>query len=433
MMTNGEIEPRLLGIFRLFVGLMVVLFVLAYAVAYAMIEFRPGQLQITGVTIFVALFVYLSVPRLHKMLGRYYLPLALAVAAITPIVTQRLVLHQLLEEGLLSAMLTEEQLADPITEIPLSSDDSWIIFLFVPLILIAWQYDFRSVLFFSIVTAFVDVALTLHLINDEAIRLIILNAIITRTLAFILIGFIVVRLVERQRQQQAELSKANQQLTNYTTVLENFTLNLEQLATSRERNRLARELHDTLAHTLSAMSVQLEAADTLWDTRPDDARTLLRDSLATTRSGLTETRRALQALRASPIDDLGLALAIRNLAESAAERSGFSLVLDIPQHLDDLSPQVEQTIYRVFQESLENINRHASASQVKITLKRDDHAVTALISDNGCGFDLQTIDTDKLGLRGMRERVEMVGGKLDIKSQQGEGTTLSLKINEVAL
>src|SRR5439155_24600069 len=117
---------------------------------------------------------------------------------------------------------------------------------------------------------------------------------------------------------------------------------LESLAVSRERNRMARELHDTLAHTLSGLSVQLETVEAYWDVEPRTAHAMLDRALEATRDGLQETRRALKALRASPLDDLGLSLAIQRMAESAVARADIHLDLAIPKQVPPLSPDVEQ-------------------------------------------------------------------------------------------
>jgi signal transduction histidine kinase len=230
----------------------------------------------------------------------------------------------------------------------------------------------------------------------------------------------VVRLMKTQREQRRALAHANTHLVHYAATL-------EQLATSQERNRLARELHDTLAHSLSGVAVQLEAVKTLWDTSPEGARAMLEGSLAATRSGLTETRRALQALRASPLEDLGLGLAIRSLAESAAVRNGLVLDLNIPDRLENLSPDVEQALYRVAQEALENIGKHADAHNVKISLIQENSTVELIISDDGRGFEPQSIDLlNQFGLQGIRERTDMLGGDLEVVSRQGGGTTIRL-------
>ena len=152
-----------------------------------------------------------------------------------------------------------------------------------------------------------------------------------RLLLYLVVGFVITRMVSAQREQRQKLADANERLVAYAATA-------EQLAVSHERNRLARELHDTLAHTLSSLSVQLEAVDSVWGVAPEQAHDLLAKARANARSGLTETRRALQALRASPLEDLGLVLAVRNLAEATAARNGLVVQTDLGNEIDGLSP-----------------------------------------------------------------------------------------------
>ena len=138
-----------------------------------------------------------------------------------------------------------------------------------------------------------------------------------QTVVFLAVGFSIGYLMNRIRNQQSSLETANIRLTHYTSTL-------EQLAITRERNRLARELHDTLAHSLSGLAVQLETVKAYWDVDQKMARSSLDLSLAVVHSGLEETRRALKALRASPLEDLGLAQAIKALVEDAAARGNLT-------------------------------------------------------------------------------------------------------------
>jgi signal transduction histidine kinase len=248
----------------------------------------------------------------------------------------------------------------------------------------------------------------------------LLGILFVQVVAFILVGYMIANLVKVQREQRQSLTEANIRLAQHASTL-------EQLTISRERNRLARELHDTLAHSLSAVAVQLEAIDTLLDTSSGEVKSLLEQSLATTRNGLTETRRALQALRASPLEDLGLALAIRNLAESVASQSGLRLSLDVPERVENLSPELEQGIYRVAQEALENVALHAQAKMVNVQLCQNNNHLELTISDNGRGFDPENIDLlNQFGIQGMRERTEMLGGRLKLESRPKYGTTIQL-------
>jgi len=248
--------------------------------------------------------------------------------------------------------------------------------------------------------------------------------LLIQTVTFLVVGYFISRLIQQLRQQQAALQEAHARLVDYTATL-------EQLAVSRERNRMARELHDTLAHSLSALSVQLETLKAYWDVEPETARVLLDEALAATRTGLNETRRALKALRASPLDDLGLLLALRKLAEQAAERGHLTLHLHLPEHLPPLSPAVEQCLYRVAQEALENVVRHAQARNLHLSLSDDSSGLSLSIRDDEVGFDPQAVQGNgHFGLAGMRERAAVAGATLEIASKPGQGTSIQLVFKE---
>lgn len=228
-------------------------------------------------------------------------------------------------------------------------------------------------------------------------------------------------LVIRQRQQRAALIEANRKLAQYAAAI-------EQLAVSQERIRLARELHDTLAHSLSGMAVQLEAVDALWEVDPREARQILDQARRASQSGLTEARRSLQALRASPLEDLGLGLAMRVLAKEVAARASLRLDLDVQDHLQNLAPEVEQCIYRVAQEALTNVARHADAKSLRVALRFESGALTLTIADDGRGFDPAAVKRARYGLQGLRERAEMVGAILHVTSSTPEGTLIRLVV-----
>ena len=248
------------------------------------------------------------------------------------------------------------------------------------------------------------------------------GVVIFRTFTFLLIGYIVNRLATEQRRQNARLAEANRQLASYASTL-------EQLTISRERNRLAREFHDTVAHTLSAVAVQLEAVSALWKTNPAKAQAMLENSLAATRNGLKESRRAIQALRASPLEDLGLSLAVRNLARSVAERDGLDLELNVAEDLPMLSPDAEHSVYRVTEEALRNVTQHAQAKHVVVGLESHNHELVLTVKDDGQGFIEDPNDKDDhYGLKGMREYAEHIGASLNIQSQPTQGTTVQMRM-----
>jgi signal transduction histidine kinase len=291
--------------------------------------------------------------------------------------------------------------------------------LFIPLVMIAWQYDFHWVLFFTIGMALADLAvlsLDLGKISPNTIPLI--SSVIIRAFSLGIVGNIVTQLVETQAEQRRDLIHANIQLSRHAATL-------EDLGVSQERNRLARELHDTLAHTLSGTAVNLEAMRLLIPPEMGEVHRMLDQSLENTRGGLAETRRALKDLRSQPLEDLGLVIAIRDLAADCAERSGLKLDLDLPSMPLELTPDVEQCMYRIAQEALANVLRHAEASRVGVRLRSDLDCVSLEIHDDGRGFDVDSIDaTEQFGLRGMRERARLVGGALNVESLPGQGTRI---------
>ncbi|MCB9135184.1 MAG: sensor histidine kinase [Anaerolineales bacterium] len=430
--TSYPLEPGLIPVFRAFTWIRVVVMLLPLfiAIIVAFIISRTGVAmpdtdtsafanssdesffrinRILAMGSLLLLLVYLYWPRLPEQLGRFYLPLAIFIASFEPILSQNLLIA-----------FTENRFAN-ITVI----GGAWALLpiLFAPLVLVAWQYSLRYVVLFVFITTTADFALLSILTGTVAeTYLPIYSAMATRTLAMLIAGYLIVQLMKTQRSQRTALQKANADLQGYLVTQ-------EQLTTSRERNRLARELHDTLAHTLSMLAVQLEATKAVWEDDPGEAHTLLDQSLSATRAGLTETRRALQALRASPLEDLGLALALQALAESVSNRNGLHVEVQIPENLPALSPLAEQTLYRTAQESLANITQHAGATHAALYLLHADNALTLTISDNGRGFDPGTVAGDAhFGLRGLQERAEMAGGRFSIQSKPGQGTEIKLTI-----
>ena len=363
---------------------------------------------------------------LRKLLKGVYLPLMLVIIAALPLVFNHLVISHL-GNGPLS---NSEGMA--LRQLPV---------LFVALVITAWQYGLGGVIIFSGGTALLEL-LTVDVVAPLVIFLsgpppmppkgfspipfqsidVFLFLALVRTVSFVAVGIFISQLMSRLRAQQKSLTDANARLTHYASTL-------ESLAVSRERNRLAHELHDTLAHSLTAISVQLETVKAYWDVDRGKALQQLDGSLASTHSGAEETRRALKALRASPLEELGLGLSLRRLAESAAARGQLALNLELPNPLPSLSPDVEQCLYRITQEALENAVVHAGAKHLAVSLSQAGPAITLTVRDDGTGFDpSRENEVDHFGLLGMRERARLSGGELAIDSQSGHGTTVTLTI-----
>jgi len=292
-------------------------------------------------------------------------------------------------------------------------------------LLVAWQYSQGWVLFTSLALCLADGVLSLPFLKPGTLFFSLALIIIFTRLVFVAsVALGVHWLVNRQRQQRAALVEANRKLAQYAAAT-------EQLAVSQERNRLARELHDTLAHSLSGLTVQLQAIEALWEVDPREARQILDQARRAAQSGLTEARRSLQALRASPLEDLGLGLALRELAKSVAARASLRLDLDVQDHLQNLASEVEQCIYRVAQESLTNVARHADAKSLRVALRFESGALTLTIADDGRGFDPTAVKSARYGLQGLRERAEMVGAVLHVTSSTPEGTLIRLVVPHV--
>ncbi|NLB72009.1 MAG: sensor histidine kinase [Chloroflexi bacterium] len=303
----------------------------------------------------------------------------------------------------------------------ISQSYSLVPILIVPVVFIAWQYHFHIVLIYTVVTNLSDFIITFLILGHFSLDTLPLFTLpVVRAFAFALVGFVVNQLNEKQRDQKHKLVLANMQLGQYANTL-------ESLATSRERNRLARELHDTLAHTLSGISVNLEALKTMLPAEELEAASMLDNSLSAARSGLDGTRRALNDLRAQPLEDLGLELALQGMVESLVERQALLADIRIANLVQILPPNVEQAFYRIAQEALENVSIHASPSKISFRLQEEDNMVSMEIRDNGVGFDTQSqVNTSRYGLKGVRERATSIGADLTVLSRPGEGTTVRL-------
>jgi signal transduction histidine kinase len=193
-----------------------------------------------------------------------------------------------------------------------------------------------------------------------------------------------------------------------------------------ERRRLARELHDETGQALTSILLGLRAVD---EAGSGEAVTKavgdLRELVVAT---LQDVRRLAVQLRPKALDDFGLVPALERLVQTFSESSGIALDLEAQLAETRLPSEVETTLYRIVQEALTNVVKHAEADEVSILLMRRDAAVTAVIEDNGRGFAPDTVKTDSLGLEGIRERAELHDGRLTIETSPGSGTTLVVEI-----
>jgi two-component system, NarL family, sensor kinase len=202
------------------------------------------------------------------------------------------------------------------------------------------------------------------------------------------------------------------------------------LGAAEERNRLAREIHDTLAQGLTATALQLESADALLDSGSDaqKARGPLRRALSLTQSNLEEARRSVLDLRAAPLERRPLSEALKALVERWEAETGIGARYTAVNGSRPLPPRVEAALYRICQEALTNVARHAEAGRVRVRLVATPQEVRLSVEDDGRGFDASSVPGDRHGLVGMRERAQMLGGVLEVRSSPGEGTHVEASV-----
>jgi two-component system, NarL family, sensor histidine kinase UhpB len=189
-----------------------------------------------------------------------------------------------------------------------------------------------------------------------------------------------------------------------------------------ERHRVAQELHDEIGQSLTAVVLQL---DRLYRSAPESLREEHAEAREAARETLEEVRQIAQRLRPEALDELGLQTALAALAERISDQGGLRILHRLDGRLPRLSPEAELVIYRIAQESLTNVLRHAGASQAVLTLRADAEGVTLQVADDGCGLDgIQP----GAGIQGMRERALFVGAVLEIRTKPQVGTEVRLEV-----
>ena len=229
----------------------------------------------------------------------------------------------------------------------------------------------------------------------------------------------------RQAQQKnllllKELQAKNQQLEEYAE-------QVETLAAVEERNRLAREMHDTVGHRLTAAAVQLEAAQRLVSSDPEKASGLIGSSRQQVRDALQDVRQTVGRLREPVEIELSLPQALRRLAASFQEATGLQIHLEIEANNQAYAPAQRLALYRCAQEGLTNIQRHAKASQAWIHFSQKDSLAVLQIRDNGNGIKSANLNTG-FGLRGLQERALQLGGSASLHNAPEGGAVLNFQI-----
>ncbi|MEH2148146.1 sensor histidine kinase [Nostoc sp.] len=261
------------------------------------------------------------------------------------------------------------------------------------LILMSWDWRLSNILLFSLTLVF---------------ALLLINAL----------------LAERQSREQLEIAHQQLEITNQQ--LCQYALRIEDQATLQERNRIAREIHDGLGHTLAAQTIQINNTLLFWQSNNDKALTFLKQAKELGAEALLEIRRSLSVLRSNPLQGQSLKSAIEKLLTDFQQTTSIepSCKIDLPH---TLPTEVNTALYRIVQESLTNICKHAEATSVAVKLLAHAGMIHLSIEDNGKGFN-PTQNTTGFGLQGMRERSVALGGQLNLHSQLGTGCCISVSL-----
>ena len=223
-----------------------------------------------------------------------------------------------------------------------------------------------------------------------------------------------------------ELGQLAYRLNDMAAQLEQLLDTRRELVVVEERNRLARDLHDSAKQQAFAAAAQISAARKLIKNDPDAAASHIEEAERLSKDLRTELANLIQQLRPAELESKGLVDAVREHAEDWSRQNGIEADVHI-QHQRSLPLEIEQAVFRIVQEALANVARHSQAGRVEIGLIFSKEAITATISDDGLGFNPDEIRTG-FGLRSMGERTEALGGSLSIENSPGEGTIVSSSI-----
>jgi signal transduction histidine kinase len=257
------------------------------------------------------------------------------------------------------------------------------------------------------------------------------------------IGAALSALVEHLQREKAALARLNADLdarvAERTARLERLADESRHAAVTRERLRMARDLHDTLAHSLMALLTQLRLVRKLGERMPpEELRAELARAEEVAASGLSDARAVITQMRHGTVRENGLAAGLRDLLTRMSERCGVQATLRARGVAADLADERAETLYRIVEEALRNVERHAAARSVVVeiddapaaTSERQAEAVPyaiLTIRDDGIGFDATAARPGHYGMLGMREQAELVGAELTVHSTAGRGTTLHLR------
>ena len=237
--------------------------------------------------------------------------------------------------------------------------------------------------------------------------------------------FYMVLLLRVQRMENERILELNRQLDDANEKLKLYAINTEKMAETRERNRLAREIHDTLGHALTGIIAGIDACMTLIDISKDDTKKQLEAVSKVARSGMKDVRRSVKALRPDVLENLSLEEAINQVILEMGKASGAEIMLENTAGVLKFQEDEEEVIYRIIQESLTNSIRHGSAKRIWIHIERNYNLLIIRIKDDGIGCKEIT---NGFGLKHMSERLELLNGELQCDGADGFEVTAKIPI-----
>ncbi len=247
------------------------------------------------------------------------------------------------------------------------------------------------------------------------------------------VGALLTWIVMQQSGQRRKIQSLYQDLQAAYAELKGLHQQARETAIIQERNRLAREIHDTVAHYLTVVNLQLEAAEKLGPAQVDQSLAQVRRARRLTVDCLQEVRRSVAALRSSNLEDLSLPNALRKLTAEFAENTGLAVTLrsNVP---DDtrLAPETAMTLYRAAQEGLTNVHKHASARSAQINLAQLNGSIVLTVEDDGAGPQ-EPKGVHGFGLIGLRERVALLEGAVDFCAKEEGGSRLQVVLPRESL
>lgn len=220
-----------------------------------------------------------------------------------------------------------------------------------------------------------------------------------------------------QKAENSRIRKLNKQLGQANNRLRDYAFELERMTEVRERNRLAREIHDTLGHTLTGIIMGSDAGLALFDTAPEEAKKRIQVVAQSARDGLNDVRRSIKALRPDALESTSLAEALETMISNFKAATSAEVIYDQQAGPLIFAQDEEDTLYRVVQESMTNAVRHGHATKIHIRVTRRDQLLTIDVRDNGLGGGEEV--QEGFGLRHMRERLELLGGSLTFGNREG--------------